>query len=870
VSYHAFISYSHAADGKLAPALQSGLQRLAKPWFRLPIIKVFRDQTSLSANPGLWSEIERNLAQSEYFILLASEGAAHSPWVQREVAWWTAHQPIEKLLIVVTDGEIQWDVDATDCDWSRTTCLPVSLKGRFREEALFVDMRWAKGKDDLSLRHSQFRAAVLDLAAPLHSKPKDELDSEDIRQNRRLRTATWSAVVMITVLAIGAMIAAWIAVQNEKKAVRNAITALSRQYAVEAQLRIRDGRFEDAVVSGLKALRTEDTMEARTALFEVLQVAWDFHAVLRFHRTPVQAVVFRKEAKELLTWSADNTLVAWDVARRQPLGQPLRGEPVDVRSAAFSPDGRLLATGTVDGAIILWDADTLSRLHEFREDGLGEVTSLAFNTGGTLLAAGYFSEGAIVVWDLQRSARIPTEFGKTDDIAHDFSVSGLSFSKDGRYLAAANRNPRSPVAVWEFSTGNLVTTLNPSTSFWVNDSVAFLSQNEVNYLIVASSDGSVQLFRETEDGRMPFQRVHGSGQHQGNVPIITVEGGAFATGGGDGLVSVRGEVDGQSVIPASWARASIHSLAFSPSAEYLAAGTADGTVLVYHGRLERPRSLASVGSDGMELVRSPDGKWIITSKRNGPSENRFSVLNMETNRAIIKELSGDASFSRDGRWLVTTSNEGTSLWDLAGQPPRSQLLLQERHQAYLPPAGNFLVTLGGATRVWELAKAPLVGHVLAREPIGRIRGSSTDGKLLLVQSQAEVVVWDLASRRQIGQPLLLEPLKDDDDKYRIELSPDSRWLIVGVAGGMLSLHRIGAVKPGEAFPVKLFYDARFSPDGKWLALRAEGGTTSVWNLGRLTSIFESHGTVSMDCHFSADSRWLVMKSSQGEIQVWNL
>lgn len=31
--YRAFISYSQAADGRLAPALQSGLQRLAKPWY---------------------------------------------------------------------------------------------------------------------------------------------------------------------------------------------------------------------------------------------------------------------------------------------------------------------------------------------------------------------------------------------------------------------------------------------------------------------------------------------------------------------------------------------------------------------------------------------------------------------------------------------------------------------------------------------------------------------------------------------------------------------------------------------------------------------------------------------------------------------
>src|SRR5688500_13326844 len=54
--YNAFISYSHAADGALAPALRDGLQRFATPWrvFRwsnpVRLIRVFQDQASLSAN----------------------------------------------------------------------------------------------------------------------------------------------------------------------------------------------------------------------------------------------------------------------------------------------------------------------------------------------------------------------------------------------------------------------------------------------------------------------------------------------------------------------------------------------------------------------------------------------------------------------------------------------------------------------------------------------------------------------------------------------------------------------------------------------------------------------------------------------------
>src|SRR5215217_6968462 len=88
VAYDAFISYSHAADGKLAPALQSALQGFAKPWYQRRALHLFRDQTSLALTPELWPEIERALSASRYFLLLASPDAADSRWVQQEVGWW--------------------------------------------------------------------------------------------------------------------------------------------------------------------------------------------------------------------------------------------------------------------------------------------------------------------------------------------------------------------------------------------------------------------------------------------------------------------------------------------------------------------------------------------------------------------------------------------------------------------------------------------------------------------------------------------------------------------------------------------------------------------------------------------------------------
>src|SRR4051812_30035025 len=72
LTYDAFISYSHAADGTLAPAIQQGLQMLAKPLYQRKALRIFRDQTSLAATPGLWPTIEQALQASRFFVLLAS------------------------------------------------------------------------------------------------------------------------------------------------------------------------------------------------------------------------------------------------------------------------------------------------------------------------------------------------------------------------------------------------------------------------------------------------------------------------------------------------------------------------------------------------------------------------------------------------------------------------------------------------------------------------------------------------------------------------------------------------------------------------------------------------------------------------------
>ena len=200
VAYDAFISYSHAKDKPIATALQSVVQKLGKPWYRRRALRVFRDDTSLSATPHLWPSIEQALGQSRFLILLASPEAAASRWVGQEIAYWLDHNSADTVLIALTDGELDWDEAIGDFRWSETTPLPAALKNRFANEPRWIDLR--PYRDGGTPKGSEFMGLGADFAAAIHGIPKEDLLSEEVRQQRRARTLAGTAVTVLVALLV--------------------------------------------------------------------------------------------------------------------------------------------------------------------------------------------------------------------------------------------------------------------------------------------------------------------------------------------------------------------------------------------------------------------------------------------------------------------------------------------------------------------------------------------------------------------------------------------------------------------------------------------------------------------------------------------
>jgi MTH538 TIR-like domain (DUF1863) len=228
--YDAFISYSHARDKSIATALQSVIQKLGKPWYRRRALRVFRDDTSLSATPGLWPTIQQSLEQSRFLILLASPEAAASPWVNKELAYWLEHKGVDTLLIAVTDGELIWD--AARGDFGGHAPLPVVVMGRFPAEPRWVDLTaYREGADK---RDAKFTELAANFAAAICGLPKEDLLSQEVRQQRRALALAWSAAGALLLLAVATTGATVQAYRAQAEAVKQAQIALhERKTALE-------------------------------------------------------------------------------------------------------------------------------------------------------------------------------------------------------------------------------------------------------------------------------------------------------------------------------------------------------------------------------------------------------------------------------------------------------------------------------------------------------------------------------------------------------------------------------------------------------------------------------------------------------------
>jgi WD40 repeat protein len=621
--YDAFISYSHALDGRLAPSLQEGLHRFAKPWHRLRALRVFRDQTSLSANPALWTSIVDALDNSRWFILMASPEAARSEWVGREVDHWCATGPRDRLLLVLTSGEISWDSERNDFDWNGTTAIPPTLRGRLSQEPRFVDLRWARHDHHVSLGNPRFVEAVADVSATLQGRPKDELTGEDVRQHRRTRRVVKGVIALLSAMLAAAIYATVVAIQQRDRARTEARVATSRLLAAQA-LSTADDQIDLAALFAAQAFSLQDNAQSRASLVQVLL------------RTP-----------SLAGYLADT-----------------KGATAVASSAA----AWTLAVGTDAGTLSLWDEGTLRRTRSLARAHASGVTSMAFTSNGRLLATGG-SDGRVRVWNVSDGQRLK-------DFRVDSPVIRVAFSEDGGMVAAATE--KGVLSIWGTDAGALLHQLTGVSS--ANPRIALKRDGT---LTIGDGQGRVERWKLAADTPPALIDEKWAGAGQPLVAAYTKDLGLFAgLAIGQNTAYISRTTDGSFLHDDNLAGPAINTdaMAFSEDGAWLATAGAGRLVLwdVQRNRSLEP-ALTGVPGRARDVVFARNDELIVVAAERGagawrrashPVIRSLHAAGAQPVSEVPNVLRGavSAAFSADGRqlaWSVNTSPQSwIVIWDL--------------------------------------------------------------------------------------------------------------------------------------------------------------------------------------------------------------
>ena len=815
--YDAFISYSHAADGALAPSLQRCLHRLAKPWYRVRALHVFRDQSDLSANPDLWASIEQALSRSRFMIFMASPEAAASRWSAREVAFWRERRGPETFLIVLTSGTIVWDRANHDFDWERTTALPAGLKGWFASEPLWVSLSWARDEEQLSPKHVRFRDSVASLAAPVHGLSKDELDSEDVRQHRvavRLRRLAVSGLAVLTTVAVVLGLAAWqqrqSAVRERDRAAAQARIAISRALATEALTYVNDDPRQ-ATRLALAAHAAGPTAESRRGLMSVLDA--DRH-VAAFVRAQAEEVVGTLPAANpffsAVTMNAEGTVLAygnqndehivlWDVKRNETMAVLTPPEPTPVLALRLSPDGRRLMS--YDGAdISVWDVASRTVVRT-----IGYQVRAAFlelSPDGRLLAAtGGDNHGfGTTVWNLDTGAALAVPAKQ---------ISGShAFTPDSRFLLVGTPAPAVPVqdqtglvqgrlARLDLQTGEWLPALPITVAGPRSLSVAV----QVPRLAVLH-DNTVEVWDYSAPRRISSVTLPaGSGT---DLVRISADGRTVVTGDSSGRIGVVDPTARTSRLLVDH-RSPVMDLAVSGDGRLVASASVDGAVTLStpgtdHRTTRVMAPLADPGGLPFAVEVSPDARLVAVAARAG-----ISLVELPSGRPVGKLADSSSDFppqlswSPDGHRLAAARNGRLSVWDVssrqriatyAGEDPNA-VLDGSQTVRFLPDSRLVVLDVDGGPAVIDYE----TGSVRQRLPVDETHGggfvASPDGRTVAVATLTlakgiaiDVWVW------RAGGLHKRHSFQDTAFVHDLAVAPDGNTIALADADGRIVLHDV--------------------------------------------------------------------------------
>jgi WD40 repeat protein len=404
-----------------------------------------------------------------------------------------------------------------------------------------------------------------------------------------------------------------------------------------------------------------------------------------------------------------------------------------IRGCRWHPDGRTLALFTSD-RIIFWDVARGKATRVLSHSGPA-ITRATFNHAGDLLVT---SSDKLRCWNPHTCLKL---------FEMPFRCACLRFSPDDRLLACDLAMEGRLVRVHEVTVGREYVTLRSGGSF------ASPTVSPDGMFIAASTNDGVRLWDSTTGQELALL----PGTEGTSGVLFAADGRALFTHGAQGLWRWPIEESDPAALrigPPQMRSLNTLGGALSESNDGRVLASCPGQII---NDQTGKKHLRIVQTDVESCSVSPDGHYVAFGSYSGLGQPDFAVYEAATgNRVFAGPVGIDASdvaFSRDGRWLATTSG-GTQLWTVdSWQPSR---FIGGSKPAFSPDQRTLAVETGsGSIRLVDLA----TGQDFARleDPEQIISESLTfspDGARLIATSSrgSSIHVWDLRRiRRQLAE-----------------------------------------------------------------------------------------------------------------------
>jgi WD40 repeat protein len=483
---------------------------------------------------------------------------------------------------------------------------------------------------------------------------------------------------------------------------------------------------------------------------------------------------------------------------------------------SYSPDGRYLVTGSTS-KIRLWERVTGKCVRVF--EGHSEpVKNISFSGDGRLLAAGSF-DVRVPIWDVESGSLLKM---LSVDTGRVWSV---SFSHDGELLASGNSD--NTIRLWKVASGDLLRIIREAHIGWVNS--VNISGDE-KLLASSGGDGTIKL----------WQVVNGmlSQTFEGHTDIIL-------------------------------------SVSFSRNSKWLASASLDKTVRIWN--VENGQSL-HVLTGHTDIVMSASFNNDGSQLASGSQDRTARIWDIKSGRLLQTfeghtESVNSVSFCNDGKQLASGSSDGTvRVWDI--NITNDELQAYEKSEKVL--AINFSsdeILLVSATQCGLVLQVrSLANGNLFRSKYINVNSSKEDKESVhqtVSNRMLNNLLWDVMSSHSIKKQGINMVISTYFNDSTVKLALANQNKKIDLWEMMDNQAQIVKTLEGHTSYIS---SMSFSRNGKSLATGSSDTTARVWDTasGWLLKTLEGHTGSIYSLDWNNNGKLLATASVDRTIKLWDV